>query len=128
MNFEEIDEYCNKHNVDICYENFSPCPCRITILNEQFSFCNFVKVFAKYQIIGDSNKIENLLNKVCPKIRNEVFHHDYRAKQLRKQKEKFLGNVKFKFLMLLEKLNLYQLISIVLEQKKYLLKDFIMEF
>ena len=41
-----------------------------------------------------TKETDDLLKKVCPEVRNEVMHHDYRAKKLREQEKAFLEKVK----------------------------------
>jgi len=43
---------------------------------------------------NDSKKTDVLLKEVCPEVRNEILHHDYRAEQLQNIRKEFLGKVK----------------------------------
>ena len=94
MDFEEIDDYCRKYNVRICDNDFKSCPCKIIDFEGKTSFCKFVPMFGKLLIEDDSRKIQIFLEKVCPKFKNEVLHHDYRAKYLRSIGREFLARVK----------------------------------
>lgn len=94
MKLKDIEDYCKRNFLRICDIISNPCPCKIVDLEDDISFCNFVKMFAEMQIMGDSKKINIFLKKVCPEVRNEILHHDYRAEQLQKQKKEFLENVK----------------------------------
>ncbi|UCC21166.1 MAG: hypothetical protein JSV62_07795 [Promethearchaeota archaeon] len=81
----------------ICYSDFESCPCREIDLNNDVVYCNFIPYFGISLFEDNKNnskKTDLLLKKVCPEVRNEVLHHDYRAKQLQKQEKFFLDNVK----------------------------------
>ncbi|MFX1345065.1 MAG: hypothetical protein ACFFAI_08140 [Promethearchaeota archaeon] len=80
----------------ICYNNFNPCPCKVLDLKKKIAYCNFINMFAESQITDKANhskKADSLLKKVCPEVRNEILHHDYRAEQLQKRKKEFLKRV-----------------------------------
>ncbi|MFX1425733.1 MAG: hypothetical protein ACFFBE_04720 [Promethearchaeota archaeon] len=84
-------------NKRICYCNFKNCPCRVNDIKNEISYCNFIPLFAQNLILdreNDTNKTDFFLRKVCPDVRNEILHHDYRAKQLQKREKEFLENVK----------------------------------
>ena len=54
-------------------------------------------MLAESQITDNADhtkEVDTLLKKVCPEVRKEILHHDYRAEQLQKRKKEFLKNVK----------------------------------
>lgn len=84
-------------NKRICFSNFGSCPCKILDIEKKSAYCNFINIFAALLINdneSNSNTVNSFIRKICPEIRNEVLHHEYRAKQLQKQEKEFLENVK----------------------------------
>ena len=84
-------------NKRICYSDFDPCPCKIFDLDKETVYCNFTNIFAAFLINDNENNSKTtnfFLKKICPEIRTEVLHHDYRARQLQKQEKEFLEKVK----------------------------------
>jgi hypothetical protein len=81
----------------ICYSDFNPCPCKVVDLDIEQTFCNFISMFGE-SLMSDNNyktkETEKLLEKVCPEVREEVLHHDYRARKLREREKAFLEKVK----------------------------------
>ncbi len=70
------------------------CPYKTFDSDKGFNYCDFVNVYAELDIQGQMEKVNRLLKKICPELREEILHHHYKVDQLRKQKKEFLAHVK----------------------------------
>jgi len=69
------------------------CPYKIFNSDKGLHYCDFVNVYAELNIKGEREKIDRSLKKVCPEIREEILHHNYRAGRLKEQEKQFLAHV-----------------------------------
>ena len=82
-----------KDSLRFCDRDFNPCPCKVTELDNEIEYCNFVFTFAIMQIAGEIEKSERLLKKVCPEVREEIQHQNEVARNFQKAKKQFLEKV-----------------------------------